>query len=324
VYYGLIPIQNGSSQWFSSGIAGIGWISPPGQNFREALGLNLGANDNTGILAGHEIGHNLGRRHAPCGNPAGPDGAYPYGGASIGQYGTDIKGNSVSLYTPASHVDMMSYCGPEWISDYTYTGLYNTQRNQGAPAATAVTADRLLIRGNFGPENELLLAPTYALPIQSSSEVGDSDVMVELLDAQGQVAAAYPIAVREAEENGVSFRAVIGTVPLPAVPVASLRLVERGTVLAEREFASNERLAQAAPTFSQTAEAVTLNWGLPDVPAIVRYSSDEGVTWTTLSIDVQGGSLTVPRSDLGENGRFEVILSDMNSVAPLTAELTLP
>jgi hypothetical protein len=148
--------------------------------------------------------------------------------------------------------------------------------------------------------------------------------MVELLDAQGQVAAAYPIAVREAEENGVSFRAVMGTVPLPTVPVASLRLVERGTVLAERELANNERLAQAAPTLSQTAEAVTLNWGLPDVPAIVRYSSDEGVTWTTLSIDVQGGSLTVPRSDLGENGRFEVILSDMNSVAPLTAELTLP
>ena len=37
VYYAFVPITNSSGTWFSSGIAGIGWIG-----FRESVGLNLG------------------------------------------------------------------------------------------------------------------------------------------------------------------------------------------------------------------------------------------------------------------------------------------
>jgi hypothetical protein len=129
VYYGLIPIRNGSTYWFSQGIAGIGWVSDLGEVFRESVGLSLDTNDDTSILSAHEIGHNLGRRHAPCGGSGNPDPSYPYGGASIGQYATDIRSTTdISFYTPSDHVDMMSYCSPEWISDYTYKGLYNNQR----------------------------------------------------------------------------------------------------------------------------------------------------------------------------------------------------
>jgi hypothetical protein len=128
-YYGFIPINNGSSQWFSSGIAGIGWISPSNEAHRESLGLNLGQNDNSGILAGHEIGHNMGRRHSPCGNPADIDPSYPYAGASIGQFGYDIGHNA--LRNPATYRDLMSYCSPEWVSDYTYNGLYVDQAIKG-------------------------------------------------------------------------------------------------------------------------------------------------------------------------------------------------
>ena len=37
----------------------------------------------------HELGHGQGLRHAPCGNPAGPDPDYPYAGAKIGVWGYD-------------------------------------------------------------------------------------------------------------------------------------------------------------------------------------------------------------------------------------------
>jgi len=320
VYYGFIPIQNGSTEWFSSGIAGLGWISPPGQNFREALGLNLGANDTTGILAGHEIGHNLGRDHAPCGNPDDPDPAYPYAGASIGQYGTDIQGNNVGFNTPASHVDVMSYCSPEWVSDYTYTELYDNQRVQGL-SQPAQTADRLLIRATFTGNNEVTVAPIYAFPIKSSNELAASDVLVELLDSSGAIIAAHPVAVRQAEEAGIAIRSAIGTVPLPDVPVAAMRLVEGGTILAERQFEQPSRLAQAALAVTQTAEAVTLNWGLAEVPAIVRYTADDGASWTTLAVDALGGSFSTPVAEwMGENGRFQIILANTGSPTTLTAD----
>lgn len=324
VYYGLIPVNNGSTQWFSNGIAGIGWISPPGQNFREALGLNLGANDETGILAGHEVGHNLGRQHAPCGSPAGPDPSYPYTGASIGQYGTDINGNNVSLNTPTSHVDVMSYCSPEWVSDYTYTALYNNQRTQGLSGPTQRT-ERLVIRASLTDDDVATLAPTYAFSIASSSQPTDSHMTVELLDAQGHVIATTPIAVRVAEEKGISIRTIMGTVPLPSLPIASLRLVADGTVLAEQTFIEPARLGQAALTISQTPQLVTLNWGLPDVPALVRYTTDDGTTWTTLAIDVIGGSFSTNIADwMGENGRFQVILANTSATTTLTADWSAP
>ena len=116
VYYGLLPTTHTSgATWFEGGVSGLGWV---GQQ-RVSVGLDLGVD--TGHTAAHEIGHNFGRRHAPCGNPSSPDPHYPYPNATIGVYGMDTDEDV--LLSPAANFDMMSYCGPEWVSDYTYEGL---------------------------------------------------------------------------------------------------------------------------------------------------------------------------------------------------------
>lgn len=79
----------------------------------------------------HEIGHNFGRPHAPCGGPAGPDPGFPssgdYANGGIGVQGFDVV--SGVLYNPIPeeetrfnqpYKDMMSYCWPQWWSDYNW------------------------------------------------------------------------------------------------------------------------------------------------------------------------------------------------------------
>src|SRR5262249_34328927 len=80
----------------------------------------------TGMGAGtfeQEVAHNLGRAHAPCGNPDAVDGDYPYGGAKIGVWGYSLT--QKTLFDPARFVDFMSYCPRTWVSDYTFSGLFD-------------------------------------------------------------------------------------------------------------------------------------------------------------------------------------------------------
>ena len=73
----------------------------------------------------HELGHNHGREHAPCG--VSGDANYPYNGGSIGVYGYDLL--TGQLFSPNEHADMMSYCDPTWISDYNFLALFDRVRS---------------------------------------------------------------------------------------------------------------------------------------------------------------------------------------------------
>jgi hypothetical protein len=94
----------------------------------------------------HEIGHALGRHHAPCTAgrcnppPADPDDHYPQYGSfpsdSIGVFGFDAATNRV--FNPASTFDFMAYSFPQWISEYTYNGLRGSSFGAvGGPAPGA-------------------------------------------------------------------------------------------------------------------------------------------------------------------------------------------
>lgn len=80
----------------------------------------------TGLLAAqtaaHEIGHAHGRAHSPCGGATNPDPTYPHANGAIGVWGYDLGDRT--LIRP-SFGDVMSYCVPAWISDWTYNALFN-------------------------------------------------------------------------------------------------------------------------------------------------------------------------------------------------------
>lgn len=88
------------------------------------LGFRIGFSVADPFVIAHELGHNLGLNHAPCGGAGGPDPAFPQTDGSIGAWGFDFRAGG-RLVSPRTR-DVMSYCGPpNWISDFSFTKALN-------------------------------------------------------------------------------------------------------------------------------------------------------------------------------------------------------
>ena len=111
----------------------------------------------------HELGHNLGLHHAPCGGAGDPDPSFPHPDGSVGAWGYDFaRGELVRPTTP----DLMSYCGPpDGISDYHFANALRYRlfeaRAAAVPAAAATTS--LLLWGGAGADGAPFLNPVFVV-----------------------------------------------------------------------------------------------------------------------------------------------------------------
>ncbi|MEO1230690.1 MAG: hypothetical protein AAFZ18_17475 [Myxococcota bacterium] len=125
-YYGVFSPSTSLGRFCRRGcVLGLGVLPGPAQvSRRGAIGLGFGG-ETTANTAAHEIGHAHGRPHAPCG-VGDSDPEWPrdlaYREADIGVWSYDITDGS--LKSPSGFKDIMSYCEPEWISDFNYRKLY--------------------------------------------------------------------------------------------------------------------------------------------------------------------------------------------------------
>ena len=99
-YYGAVSLPRNTA------VGGMAWLNRP---------VSVGA---LWALT-HELGHNMGLLHAPCGGPSSIDPEYPYENGLIGQGGFDFFWNE-TLKDPTEFYDVMSYCRPWWISDFFF------------------------------------------------------------------------------------------------------------------------------------------------------------------------------------------------------------
>lgn len=122
-YYGIFSPSSSVGGFCGGGcVAGLGNIGGPADSYaRAAIGLGFSGEIAT-ETAVHELGHTHGRYHTPCGGAAGTDPDYPYPGAEIGAWGYDLT--TQKLFNPETYVDLMSYCTPIWVSDYTFTAFW--------------------------------------------------------------------------------------------------------------------------------------------------------------------------------------------------------
>jgi len=115
-----------------------------------------------GHIIAHELGHNMNLGHAPCGGPAGVDPDYPYFDGTTGAWGYDVLSGSL---VPPQNYDLMSYCRPDWISDFHFVKalIYRRSEETPVPAARAASATNLLLWGEVNDLGETVLHPAFAV-----------------------------------------------------------------------------------------------------------------------------------------------------------------
>jgi hypothetical protein len=169
-YYGVI------NPTYSSGVAGIGWVGG-----EVAVGwdnLPSGA-----AVAAHEWGHNWGRQHAPCGGASNPDASFPQADGAIGAYGLDV---ATATLKPPTYKDLMGYCNPEWISDYTYTAVLNYRSaNPDVSSALSQAMQSCLLVWGRVENGQLVLEPAFEVVTRPHLPARGGDYVVEGRAADG-------------------------------------------------------------------------------------------------------------------------------------------
>jgi hypothetical protein len=325
-YYGLVEIDCGGGC-----IAGIGWVG----GYKAAVGfdgippLHSGA----GETHAHEVGHNHGRAHAPGCNASNPDAGYPYVSGGKGLIGDGAHANfgfdvdSLSIYPYTSYYDIMSYCGPEWISDYTYEALLAWDQAQPDLTDIPQPARAFLVSGSIDPAGRVAFRPAYVLDAPIELPEG-GDHTLELLDAAGHVVAAYPFQPVTADVDrtgGASSQQMGFHLAVPYVEgVAAMRVRRAGATLGELAPGARAPALDAdASALDLLAASPTVAWSAADfdgdaVHYLVRASVDGGATWQVIGVDLTRPAITLNRSDLGgQSVLVEVLASDGVHTTPL-------
>lgn len=314
VFVGLLP-----SGVPTSGVIGCG-----------GGGVAIAYNGGGTVLA-QEVGHAFGRAHAPCGNPGGPDPNYPtydnYPSGSIGEFGLDT--GSFAVFNPANTFDFMSYCGPVWVSPYTYVGLKNAITASPAAAhperagGRVIAREYLYLNYRMNRAGKVELLPSFHLyGLAPGPEVGpESTVGCEILGADGEILESHRCHFTnphmDPSDPVLEFHEVIPW--WPEVRSIAFRRGEEVTDTVEVEEqppeigAVNVRRVERQPNVVRVewGEAAQRRAGARPVIYLVRYSSDGGQTWRALAADLVEPRHVVNLELLpgGAQCRFQVLAS---------------
>ena len=321
-YYGALHPYTTAS---GSVIAGLGYAPATAGDllpfpYRTAIGWDAkGYSDggNFPEVFAHETGHNMGRNHSPCPSgtnaPSGIDPAYPYAGASIGVWGYD----SVSglLQDPATVKDIMAYCSPDWVSDYTYKGILNYRGVTGGfltvgsevtpqPKPSTVAQECLLVRGIVHGDGRVELLPSFRTKAMPSGIPSAGEYSLECQDQQG-----VPIysAFLELLEVGCSpqwhehhFAMALPLSSTVLDSIASLNILKAGQVKAglRSVSAAVQSLATKPEVRRLDGDRVRLTWDAAIHPTVLVRDADSSEVIAILSGGTQTLQTKARRLDL--------------------------
>jgi len=196
--YGLVsPASDFGSYCGRSCVAGLSWraSSPDAAWARTSMGLGYPGESSEATFV-HELGHAHGRMHTPCGEPASPDPDYPHTGGLLGGQGYDMITDEL---VPESHGDLMGYCRPRWVSDYTFAAF--------ADRMAWVHAQPALLPAPGWPR-EMLVVDVSARGVRLAGNLTvrrpphGPTASVDVLDGDGELLYVAEATVQEFEHTG--------------------------------------------------------------------------------------------------------------------------
>jgi Peptidase M66 len=277
---------------------GIAWVG---------YGVGAGLPD-LGVVA-HELGHTFGQWHAPCGNPPGVDPDYPYKNGSIGSWGFDA--NKKTLVDPAKYMDVMGYCGTEWVSDFMYNKvqLFLESHVPSATSLSNATTDLLLVSGSL-ENGQMTLEPIQRIGgMAFATKAGPYRLTLETATGLRQV--SFDVR-RTTHEDGtgkiIDKKQFSFTMPDPG-SISKLTIAENNIVKLEQSATTGMLRAQSVPiTVKRTGSSVMVNWDKAYSGVAVAHIAPDG-TRTTLALALTGGTAVLELGALGA-GQFEVSASN--------------
>ncbi|MBN1418467.1 MAG: hypothetical protein JXP34_06790 [Planctomycetes bacterium] len=326
-------------------VAGIG-----GRNAVVAAITPAAASAGDTQIVAHEMGHAYGRTHASCDHGEKDGGGcepapavFPCNHGGICTFGFDTiemrvidPGDTTGV---GAHVhDFMSYGGaPEWVSPYTYTGIFDalhatlTSGKEEMDPRPKEDGEAFWLRGivTETPAVAGTLLPAYHLfQTDIPLDEGEGAYRVELRDAAGRVLFARAFDVElfagdppdPADPPAGGFFEIVPYAPdtarivllrdqailsellrSPSPPETAIILPAAGEVWAEE--GGHEVIWRATDADDPDAQHLF---------HIVQYSCDNGATWGTIASDTSAMALVLDAAGLAgtETARIRVLTTD--------------
>jgi hypothetical protein len=370
-YYGMVA----DSGFFMRGLAsGIPQTPQPGTVASGPTGPSTFGWDSDGSYGdwygGHELGHTVGRFHAEfCGAIGGA--AYPFPNGQLSDADEDFVGIDVGdpgLGLPMrvmggvdSH-DVMSYCDDQWLSSFTYGGVYDRLVAENALPAGAGggPAGAGALTGAAGAEQSgmRLVAAlnltdasgtiTAVLPDivggdtvasdAASAEAEPYDVTVRVRDTDGQIIDERPVAFQRStcEDPGDDVTGVVDVLLPTFEGAASIEVLVDGEVVDSYPVGGQAAAVgelvrvgeEAAGPGEAPRGALELRWAAPEAPPgqryIVQVSDDAGATWRTVAVGLTEAAVTLPPDELTGDEVTVRILATTGSGTTVVRTDTVP
>lgn len=311
---------------------------------RSKEGIAMTAVSKTAVWA-HEIGHTLGREHAPCDvpsrcdSPGNPDPDYPnynsYASDSIGEYGFGRASKNNTDYVvkdPAVKFDLMGYSSGAWISPHTYVGLLQWI-SPNLPSSASVDGTWNPVKGMLlhlnlviDRQRKVRRVPSFHYPALKIDYEGEPTTFeVELLDDCHQVIGCHTLS-KDRATCGTSCWPMDFFERIPFPEGAKWLVVWEGQNLLYEECIPEPPSVSVKCKYDPDNHGFIINWSATapdtrdcDLWYLVQWE-DVNETWRGLMPRTQETSAFLPARLLGRQQKTRVRVLASSGIATGTGQ----
>ena len=292
----------------------------------------------------HEVGHALGRQHAPCTGgrcpipPANVDSSYPQYGSfpsdSIGVFGFDPTNGPNPVSPPGNTFDFMAYSFPQWVSAYTYAGIAGAFPTVGGPGPGGMAGphqlpgsrpELLMLRLTITRDRQVTRIPSFHYQAAPTIPGKCSQFTAEILDADKKVLACAPLSC-DCDHGGCdcwpkNLRDAI------AFPEGARWLVvwEKDTKLYEEEIPDPPKVEIVS--CDRGEEGIRLEWKghagkKRELWYLVHWYDERAGIWRGAGVRQQETKLVIPPRFAASRDGVELRVLATSGIATGVAEIT--